>query len=244
MVLFSFAQEDSLGIEPIDTNHYYSGFFIQAQSSPYFSNNFYARTKTGDYQDPIDIENMYNEYSGYTVGMSFGYTSKDWLVLTGLQFSKRASEFNVTEQKQLIVSQDTTDLNLETHFVNRYHQLNIPISFGYVNYLGHIELVIKAGLSLGLNVINDGYTYNFEDKEVILLKENAAPIIVSYMLSANIKYLINNRLRIFAEPYYISGINSIWKNSPIYAWKQIHYGCSFGVEYLLMKNEKSPNVLN
>ncbi len=235
-VLVSFGQEDSLGIEPIDTN-YYSGFFVQVYSSPYFSNNFYARTQTNDYQDPIDIQNMYTEYFGYTAGLSFGYTARDWLLVTGLLYSKRAAEFNVLEQKQLIVGQDTTDLILKTHFINQYRQLNIPISFGYVSYFGRVELAIKAGVSIGVNLINDGYTYDFKNKDVILLKENAAPINISYTLSANVKYLINDRFRIFAEPYYMSGINSIWKDSPIYAWKQVHYGCSFGIEYLISKNE-------
>ena len=180
--------EDSLYTEPIDTNHYYSGFIIQAHSSPFFTSNFFSMPKTRDYTNLIDPEDMYTEYSGYMAGLNFGYTTKDWLVVSGINFSKHSANFSVTEQKELIVGNDTTIIPITTSALNEYQNIQIPISFGYVNNFGKWALTIKAGLYLSINIMNDGYTYDFKNKEIIELKDNFSPVLLSYSLSASIKY--------------------------------------------------------
>ena len=233
--------EDSLYIEPIDTNQYYSGFIIQAHSSPFFTTNFFSMPKTRDYTNPIDPEDMYTEYSGYMVGLNLGYTTKDWLVISGINFSKHSANFSVTESKEIIVGNDTTITPITTSSLNDYQNIQIPVSFGYVNYFGNWALTIKAGLFFSINLINDGYTYDFKNKEIVELKDNFSPVLISYSLSASLKYQLSKKLRVFVEPYYISGVNSIWPDSPIYAWKQVHYGAALGIEFLI--NNKSDDAL-
>jgi predicted porin len=84
-------------------------------------------------------------------------------------------------------------------------------------------------------MIEEGLTYDYKKKDVIDIKDNYNKLQMSYSLSANLKYQLTEKLNLFVEPYYNSGINSIWKDSPVYAWKRISYGVFLGVEYLIDK---------
>jgi len=235
--LIVFSQEDSLDIEPIDTNTYYSGFIVQLQTAPYFSNNFYTRTDLSEYINDIDPKSMYQEQAGYIVGLNLAYVTTEWSLKTGLHYSKHNSLFSLTEEKDIVVGQDTSSQDIETSYMNKYQYLHVPIIFGYVSNWGKWSLTVNAGVFLSFNLVNDGLTYDFKKREIISLNENFNNFSVAYTLSANIKYPIDKNLRIYIEPYYISGINSIWEESPIYAWKQMHYGVALGIEFLLNNSE-------
>lgn len=224
---------DSIEIEQPDTNHYYQGFFIQAMAAPYFTSNVFTRTNINDYNNPVDMASLYTEKPSYIMAVNFGYTAKDWLVHTGIQYTKTSSDFCLVEARDVIVGNDTSTVDVQTEWVNRYEYLHVPLAFGYVMHYNHWTADIKAGMYFSFNLSKEGYTYDFSKKELILLEENFNPVLISFSLGANLKYQFTNRFRIFLEPYYISGINSIWKSSPVYAWKQIHYGASIGFEYLL-----------
>jgi len=231
LVILSQAQEDSIACEPIDTTHYYQGFFIQAHVAPFFTHNLYTRTSINDYTNPINPNSLTTEHPAYLVGVNVGYQTRDWVALVGLHYSERTADYKLVEDREIIVGDDTNVVEVEVNYVNRYQDINIPISFGYLTSFGRWSLAIKAGVYFSFNIFNDGYTYDFDKKEVIRLEENFAPFLVSYSLNAALKYKISNKWKVYAEPYYISGINSMWSSSPIYAWKQIHYGLAVGVEY-------------
>jgi len=232
-----FAQQDTLEIEDIDTNSYYSGFFVQAHCAPFFTSNLYTKTIIDSYTNPVNPNNLEKEQVSSLLGINLGYLSKDWIVLTGIHFTHRKSDFHLEETQEIISGDDTSTTTISIDYLNQYQDIHIPLSFGYITNFNKWSLAIKAGIYFSVNLKNDGYTYDFKEKELINLNENFSTFLVSYSLDASLKYQYNKRWSIFFNPFYISGINSMWKESPIYAWKQIHYGLSIGLEYNINKFE-------
>lgn len=228
---FLMAQDDSLEIELVDTNTYYSGFILQAHAAPFLTTNLYARTNINDYSNPINPKSLTEEHPAYLVAVNFGYVSNDWIALTGIHFTDRSADYTLVEDREIIVGDDTNTVEVEISYLNTYQDIHFPLSFGYITNFGKWSLAIKAGVYFSVNLAKDGYTYDFSKKEIIRLEENFSSFLVSYSLDASLKYQFSEKLGVYIEPYYISGINSIWKESPVYAWKQIHYGIAVGLEY-------------
>jgi len=232
-VQLGFAQNDSLYTEQEDTNTYYSGLMLQVFSGPLFTNNLYTKTNLNHYSNPIDPKSLNTERISYLLGVNIGYLSQDWVFSTGIHFSDRSADYTLIENKEIIQGEDTNTVQLTVNYINRYKDLHIPLSVGYVSHWNRWILTIKTGIYLSINVFNDGYTYDFQTKELIILNDNLSKFLVSYSLDASLKYQLNSKLGVFVEPYYISGMNTMWKDSPVYAWKQIHYGLTLGLEYFI-----------
>jgi len=228
---FIFAQQDSLEINTLDTNSYHTGFIIQAHIAPFLTTNLYTKTIIDDYSNPINPNSLNKEHPTYLTGVNFGYNDKDWLVLTGLHFTNRSSDYHLEENSEIISGDDTSIVTTVVDYTNKYQDLHIPLSFGYITYFNKWILAVKAGIYFSINLKNDGYTYDFKEKKLILLNENLSTFLVSYTIDASLKYQFGEKTAVFFNPFYISGINSMWKESPVYAWKQIHYGLSIGLEY-------------
>ncbi len=226
-----FAQTDSLKNNPADTTKYYNGLIVQIQAAPIFTNNLYTRTNLDDYSNSINPSSLNKEHISYLIGANIGYISKDWLIITGLHFTNHSSDFHLKEEKEIISNNDTNTTIIKINYTNRSQNLSIPLSFGYITNINKWSLAIKAGIYFDICLTYDGYTYDFKEKELINLEDNFSTFLISYSIDAALKYQFNNKIGLFLNPFYISGINSMWKNSPVYAWKQIHYGLSIGIEY-------------
>ena len=130
---------------------------------------------------------------------------------------------------------DTTSNSANYNETNKYSYLEIPLIFGYT-ILGSRKLSvdIKSGIITGILIRKNGKTVLPTNQDEIV-DISALPLIktnFSIYLSAKINYQVNNKYRIFAEPYYKKSIKSIYNKNYLLVEKPARWGFRFGMEYL------------
>ena len=210
--LSSFAQEE--------TNNKIS---VQLLGTPLFYNSMYTSTTLTQYGG-IQPQELTKSNMGYVLGTQVAYITNNWLFQSGLLYSSITENFEFN---------DTSD-NITTHINknNQYRYLNVPINVGYIINSTHFSFEIKSGITFGINIYKEGLTYDFAIKKIIPLDANFTTLELQYSISTVIKYRLSNTINIIAEPFYTSGINSLWDETPFFAWKRIRYGCYLGIEFL------------
>lgn len=206
----------------------FKGFSIEILASPLFFNNMYTKTTLTQYKG-TSPEDMSKSKIGQLFGFKAGYINNNWLSQSGILFGTFKEEFNTVDTSYInndtIITKITKD--------NAYQYLYLPLNIGYISNYKHFTFILKAGVNLGFNIHNEGLTYDFSIKKQIPLYDNYNWFEFQYSLSATVKYHLTDRLNLIAEPFYTSGTNSLWKESPIFAWKRIQYGCYIGIEFLI-----------
>lgn len=130
---------------------------------------------------------------------------------------------------------DTISNSANYNETNKYSYLEIPLIFGYT-ILGSKKLFIdiKSGIITGILIRKNGKTVlPVNQKEIVDV--SALPLIktnFSIYLSAKINYQVNNKFRIFVEPYYKKSLKSIYAQNYLLMEKRARWGFRFGMEYL------------
>ena len=226
---------DATNVNSHDTSNF-KGYSIEILGSPLFYNNMYTKTTLTQYKG-TSPEKMSNSKIGYLTGFRAGYINNNWLYQSGIIYSTFQESFNTTDTSYLS-NKDTNNI-IVTNITkdNFYQYLYVPLEIGYINKIKKITLIIKAGVNLGFNIYKEGLTYDFSVKKQIPLYDNYNGFEFQYSLSATIKYQLNDNINLIAEPFYTSGMNSLWKESPVFAWKRNQYGCYLGIEFLIREKE-------
>lgn len=213
--------------EEPDTNHYRTGFYLQAKFSPVLTYNVFTSTTIETYNGTVDPKTMYTERMSYVPSLNLGYASRYVDLNLGFVYLFYTERF-------LVNNYDSTQLkNYGYSRTNTYQYLCLPLTVAYVIHLNRFRMNLGAGFLLGINLQKDGLTYDFAKKEVIDLDDNFSPVNFSMHLSLATHYELNSKLTIFAEPFYTTGVSSIWESNPIYAWKRSHVGVFLGLQYWL-----------
>jgi len=234
-IVFKLSAQNEISIDSTynssDTNNF-KGFSIELLASPLFYNNMYTKTTLTRYYGTAP-EEMSKSKIGQIFGFKAGYINNNWLYQSGILYSSFKEEFSTVDTNYL--NSDTILTNISK--TNTYQYIYIPLNIGYVSNYKKFTFIISAGVNLGFNIYNEGLSYDFSIKKQIPLYKNYNWFEFQYSLSATIKYRLTDQLNLIAEPFYNSGMNSLWKESPIFAWKRIQYGCYIGIEFLIRDKE-------
>ena len=130
---------------------------------------------------------------------------------------------------------DTISNSANYNETNKYSYLEIPLIFGYTIFGSKkLSVDIKSGIITGILIRKNGKTVlPVNQKEIVDV--SALPLIktnFSMYLSAKINYQVNNKFRIFVEPYYKKSLKSIYAQNYLLMEKRARWGFRFGMEYL------------
>lgn len=155
--------------------------------------------------------------ASYTIGIKVSrYFAKRFFVKTGIQYSQINEKF------------------LDSIFlVDHYRSIDIPFLIGYDLSNDHFKTTINAGIIYNLYTWYKGQTY-FGSQGLIDI--NAANIYkhntgISLYVGLSFAKLINDKIQLFAEPYFRYRLSYMTKPQAPFNQKINVAGISFGVKY-------------
>ncbi|MBN2668235.1 MAG: hypothetical protein JXR60_03315 [Bacteroidales bacterium] len=223
--------EDVENIETDTIVPFYTGWMIELKASPLFTFNSYTKTQYESYTHEVSPNNMYDPQMSVISHLGLAYYGKNWGIHSGLSYFPLKENFVVYESNSKLVGVDSLTTIDRIKGVNTYNYLSIPLTVSYVIYLKRFQIDLRAGLQFNVSVSKDGLTYDFKEKKVIDLADNYQAFQAALAIGMGLRYVVKDNFFIVVDPFYITGINSIWKDSPIYAWKRSHIGAMVGIAY-------------
>ncbi|RLD67245.1 MAG: hypothetical protein DRI84_02980 [Bacteroidetes bacterium] len=116
---------------------------------------------------------------------------------------------------------------------NRFRYIEIPLMLGYEFRFKNLSVEVSTGVSFGFRVNSSGKFLNSKN-ELIDINQSNSPYsntMMNYLLSVGLKYHLDNRFSIIAQPIYKTNLNSLFssESSPSYN----HFGLNIGLNYII-----------
>lgn len=169
----------------------------------------------------IDSVWDYKFFTGYeTEYDTVWFINIDTLLATGdTLWSPYPIENTVTIVDSVLQWQaDTTKEYTNFKSSNRYHFIDIPLITGYSFGRKHYQIQTEIGLISSFLLHSSGNIVSLKDveKHVEIDKETrVGPFLLSYYLSAGLKYYLNYRSNIGIKMYYRGSVNSMFSDYPL-----------------------------
>lgn len=199
---------------------------------------------------------------GFTVGMRLATPlNKNWLLKAGLQYSQINERFSLqkeTNRRTIVVVTTRTETDAlgnttiisdttkyqqvdysYTNGVGYYKNLELPVMLTYqFNSFSNTKLSLNAGLIINLSSWYKGTVISPTYQLLNVSKQENADIYktkvgLSFVGSLNISKVVNERLDLFAEPYFRFNITNNQQSSYDIKQKFSAIGLSLGLKYNL-----------
>lgn len=178
-----------------------------------------------------------------------------FILRTGINYSLTNEKFSysrinsikdiiiITVKKIPIAPGDTTYIYDTTHIqqigtqftkaTNRYHSVDVPIIFGYETRGEDIRFNINAGLIFNITSIAKGKTLSVTDTVVDIRSSGYYKTNLGISIFGSVMMLkrVNDRLDLFAEPYYKQGLGNMATDKAFFKQTQSSYGLNLGIRF-------------
>lgn len=116
---------------------------------------------------------------------------------------------------------------------NRFRYIEIPVMVGYEFRIKNLSVELSTGVSIGFRVNSSGKFLDSQNNLIDINSSNSpySNTMMNYLLSVGLKYHIDNRFSVIAQPIYKTNLNSLFNSGNSARYN--HIGLNIGLNYII-----------